>query len=171
MSSSGASRGPIKERSDREGSGEGKGLKKSKNFFEGDVLGPFLSLPLLIIKCAMQDDYFTRFLESRYDSGSNSVRIDDAEKVVADLDDLFHQKVELERKMMNRIVYVERFQLYLQDGYESTGEWFANRYGIGYGRAEEFVWVALCLEDFPKLEEAYREGFLSYDHVRACRGS
>lgn len=70
-------------------------------------------------------------------------------------------------ELMNVVAEVERREFYLRDGYNSTGDWLSNYLGIGYKRAEEYAGVAVALQELPLLARAYREGKLSYDHLRA----
>ncbi|HVE76701.1 MAG TPA: DUF222 domain-containing protein [Actinomycetota bacterium] len=82
-------------------------------------------------------------------------------------DDWYRRKLALEREGMQLATEMERFRLYEHDGQDSTGRWFANHFGLGVGRTSEFVNVALALQKLPKSDEAYGQGRISYDHLRA----
>lgn len=67
---------------------------------------------------------------------------------------------------MEHIAEIERRELYRSQGYSSTAEWVANTNGEAYGKSVEKVDVAVSLSKLPRLKEAFREGRLSYDHLR-----
>lgn len=69
--------------------------------------------------------------------------------------------------LMEDIAEAERRDIFLDERLSSTADWLCARLGLGYKRAEELVNVSICLVELPKLKDAYREGVLSYDHLRA----
>lgn len=79
----------------------------------------------------------------------------------------YHRRVEADLDLMEVVTEVERTQFYLADGYQSTAEWLCNFLGTGFCRAGEFVQVALALEELPQLKQAFKEGRISFDHLRA----
>ena len=89
------------------------------------------------------------------------------EDFVKRADDCYRRRVEVDREWMQLAAEMERFGLYDYDGQESTADWFASHFGLGYTRTDEFVDVALALQQLPKTDTAHLEGRISYDHLRA----
>ncbi len=87
------------------------------------------------------------------------------EDFVKEADDWYRRKLAIEREGMQLANEMERFRLYEHDGQDSTGRWFANHFGLGVTRMNEFVRVALALKQLPKTDQAYSEGRISYDHL------
>lgn len=69
--------------------------------------------------------------------------------------------------LMESIAEVDRREIYALDGLSSTAEWVSNRLGMGYMSSLKLVEVAVALEQLPKIAEAYAQGRISYDHLRA----
>lgn len=115
-----------------------------------------MSYPLTIIFVAMQELSELPQLEESH-----------PEDLVSSLDRCYHMRCQWDIALMERIAEIDRRKIYESYGLESTASWVATRYGMGYGKSMELVDVAVALAHLPKLKEAYREGRISYDHLRA----
>ena len=89
------------------------------------------------------------------------------DKALEQLDFSFHMKNKWEREFMDSIRKISELGTYKEMGHESVEDFVAARYGLGYMRACEFVGVAVCVKELPKIESAYERGEVSYDHLRA----
>ena len=89
------------------------------------------------------------------------------EDLVSSLDRCYHMRCQWDIELMERIAEIDRRKIYESYGLESTASWVATRYGMGYGKSMELVDVAVAIKELPKLKQAYREGRISYDHLRA----
>ena len=90
-----------------------------------------------------------------------------SEQLVARGSHCYQMKTHWDLELMKVLAEVEERCIYEDDGYDSTASWAASTFGIGFTRACEYVEVATCLSELPRLEAAYGEGRLSYDHLRA----
>lgn len=81
--------------------------------------------------------------------------------------DCYHRRNHWDRELMRAIAEVERRQMYLYEGLESTEQWTARTLGWGLNRSSEFVSVALALEELPLMDASFMAGRISYDHLRA----
>ena len=121
------------------------------------ISGEGLSYPVIIISLAMQKLILE---ESRLDEFH-------PEDLVSSLDRCYHMRCQWDIALMERIAEIDRRKIYESYGLESTASWVATRYGMGYSKSMELVDVAVAIRELPKLKEAYREGRISYDHLRA----
>jgi len=64
-------------------------------------------------------------------------------------------------------VLLERKAWLGDSGFKAPAHWLNYACGIDLGAARQKVRVAKCLSNFPKIEEAFRTGTLSYSKVRA----
>ncbi len=90
-----------------------------------------------------------------------------SEKIEHGLNASHHMRARWHLTEMSYIVEATRHKLYEDYGYESASEWVASFLGVGYNKACETVDIALMLEELVHLREAYGNGAISYDHLRA----
>jgi uncharacterized protein DUF222/HNH endonuclease len=98
--------------------------------------------------------------------GDVEVRHSD-EQVVSEVARCYHMRAQWDLALMEFIAEADRRKIYESEGLSSTADWLAVYLGIGYMSALKLVEVAVALDQLPKMTEAYREGRVSYDHLRA----
>lgn len=79
----------------------------------------------------------------------------------------YEMRTRWDLKLMEAVAEVERRQFYLRDGYNSTAEWVSNYLAMGYKRAQEYVSVAIAIQELPLMAQCFTDGKLTYDHLRA----
>lgn len=90
-----------------------------------------------------------------------------AEQIEKGLNTSHHMRSRWHLTEMSYIVEATRHKLYEDYGYESAPEWVASFLGVGYTKACETVDIAVMLEELVHLRQAYGNGSISYDHLRA----
>lgn len=100
-------------------------------------------------------------------SGPSQLEESHPEDLISSLDRCYHMRCQWDIELMERIAEIDRRKIYESYGLESTAAWVATRYGMGYSKSMELVDVAVAIRELPKLKQAYREGRISYDHLRA----
>lgn len=149
-------------------------------------MGPVLSLPIprmFVMKSRCDSGLFPRLRlvassSNEVSSGDDACRPETAPSGDSggwqmDMTDLheaercYHMIVRWTASIMRAIMRIEETEAYLDLGYESIESWMSAHFGMGFTRAEELVKVALALKELPVMAEAYEQGRLSYDHLRA----
>ncbi|MFN2611221.1 MAG: DUF222 domain-containing protein [Actinomycetota bacterium] len=89
------------------------------------------------------------------------------EEVIEGVDRWYHARLACDRALMSFILGAEHRGIHKRDGFASIEDWTANRFGMGYTKAVEFVTIARCLNECEAIDRAYSQGRVSYDHLRA----
>src|SRR5438309_5974306 len=69
--------------------------------------------------------------------------------------------------MLRVIPTIDEQELWRMDGATSMSSWLAARYGVAWATAREWVRVANALRSLPAIAQAYAEGRLSFDQLKA----
>jgi Domain of unknown function (DUF222)/HNH endonuclease len=67
---------------------------------------------------------------------------------------------------LRAVAACDEMRVWWADGATSMTSWLAARYGLAWGTAREWVRVAQALQSLPRIAEAYRCGWLSWDQLR-----
>lgn len=89
------------------------------------------------------------------------------EEITGELAHCYHMLSLWNLSFMERIAELDEREIYESDGLSSTAEWLCKFLGIGYRHACKLVEVAVAIPKLPRLAQAYREGRLTFDHLRA----
>jgi len=83
------------------------------------------------------------------------------------LDALVMGEQALRLEILTEITRLETGEVWKQDGATSMADWLAGRYTTSIGTAREWTKVARALSEQPHIKQAYTEGRLSWDQLRA----
>ncbi len=88
-------------------------------------------------------------------------------EITQNLDGLFRLKAAVEGAIVVHVGEVDRRQAYRDDGATSTETWAAERFGVSRPTARALAHVGEKAWDMPRLVDAFCDGDLSFDKIRA----
>lgn len=89
------------------------------------------------------------------------------EKLTETMARCYRMKILWDCDLMEAVADFDKAQAYADEGFSSTAEWLSATLCMGFNKAWEYVRIAVALAELPKMAAAYREGRVSYDHLRA----
>jgi hypothetical protein len=95
------------------------------------------------------------------------VRIMPVLQIEDDLAESFMAENRLLRRRLEHVVELDRREAYHVDGARSMVDWLCYRFDLSEQTAREYVRVAHALDRLPAIADAFEEGAISWDKVRA----